>query len=76
MTISSYSLVLMVIHFLQYGVSPPVLPCLHAMYPDKFVVNELWWSNWRMFFRNILGFILANVRYQHDRSHGDDRPVQ
>lgn len=37
MTISSYSLVLMVIHFLQYGVSPPVLPCLHAMYPDKFV---------------------------------------
>ncbi|XP_053695202.1 poly(A) RNA polymerase gld-2 homolog B-like [Sabethes cyaneus] len=37
MTISSYSLVLMVIHFLQYGVSPPILPCLHAMYPDKFV---------------------------------------
>lgn len=39
MTISSYSLVLMVIHFLQYGVSPPILPCLHAMYPDKFVVS-------------------------------------
>lgn len=38
MTISSYSLVLMVIHFLQYGVSPPILPCLHAMYPDKFLV--------------------------------------
>lgn len=37
MTISSYSLVLMVIHFLQYGVSPPILPCLHAMYPEKFV---------------------------------------
>ncbi|XP_055606068.1 poly(A) RNA polymerase gld-2 homolog B-like [Uranotaenia lowii] len=37
MTISSYSLVLMVIHFLQYGVNPPILPCLHAMYPDKFV---------------------------------------
>lgn len=37
MTISSYSLVLMVIHFLQYGVSPPILPCLHAMHPDKFV---------------------------------------
>nr|XP_029727033.1 poly(A) RNA polymerase gld-2 homolog B [Aedes albopictus]XP_029727043.1 poly(A) RNA polymerase gld-2 homolog B [Aedes albopictus] len=37
MTISSYSLVLMVIHFLQYGVNPPVLPCLHAMFPDKFV---------------------------------------
>lgn len=42
MTISSYSLVLMVIHFLQYGVSPPILPCLHAMYPDKFLV----WCPW------------------------------
>uniref|UniRef100_A0A182YNB1 PAP-associated domain-containing protein n=1 Tax=Anopheles stephensi TaxID=30069 RepID=A0A182YNB1_ANOST len=37
MTISSYSLVLMVIHFLQCGTSPPILPCLHAMYPEKFM---------------------------------------
>ncbi|XP_053948280.1 poly(A) RNA polymerase gld-2 homolog B isoform X1 [Anastrepha ludens] len=36
MTISSYSLVLMVIHFLQYAVSPAVLPCLHELFPDKF----------------------------------------
>nr|CAD7443656.1 unnamed protein product [Timema bartmani] len=36
MTISSYSLVLMVIHFLQCGVSPAVLPCLHDMYQGKF----------------------------------------
>ncbi|GLH11618.1 Poly(A) RNA polymerase gld-2 homolog A [Gryllus bimaculatus] len=36
MTISSYSLVLMVIHFLQCGVSPPVLPCLGELYPDMF----------------------------------------
>ncbi|XP_075154293.1 uncharacterized protein LOC142227936 isoform X2 [Haematobia irritans] len=36
MTISSYSLVLMVIHFLQYAANPPVLPCLHQMFPDKF----------------------------------------
>lgn len=36
MTISSYSLVLMVIHFLQYAVQPCILPCLHSMYPDKF----------------------------------------
>ena len=36
MTISSYSLVLMVIHFLQYAINPPVLPCLHTMYPEKF----------------------------------------
>lgn len=35
-TISSYSLVLMVIHFLQSAVSPPVLPCLHQKYPEKF----------------------------------------
>lgn len=38
MTISSYSLVLMVIHFLQCGVSPPVLPCLHDLHPNKFQV--------------------------------------
>uniref|UniRef100_A0AAG5D2H9 PAP-associated domain-containing protein n=1 Tax=Anopheles atroparvus TaxID=41427 RepID=A0AAG5D2H9_ANOAO len=37
MTISSYSLVLMVIHFLQYGVKPSVLPCLHSLYPEKFM---------------------------------------
>ncbi|KAJ8687070.1 hypothetical protein QAD02_022864 [Eretmocerus hayati] len=36
MTISSYSLVLMVIHFLQCGVSPAVLPCLHRLFKDKF----------------------------------------
>jgi poly(A) RNA polymerase GLD2 len=36
MTISSYSLVLMVIHFLQFGLTEPVLPCLHQMYPEKF----------------------------------------
>ncbi|XP_072752207.1 poly(A) RNA polymerase gld-2 homolog A [Anoplolepis gracilipes] len=36
MTISSYSLVLMVIHFLQCGVNPPVLPCLHSIFVGKF----------------------------------------
>ncbi|XP_058130528.1 poly(A) RNA polymerase gld-2 homolog A-like [Anopheles ziemanni] len=35
-TLSSYSLALMVINFLQCGVSPPVLPCLHELYPEKF----------------------------------------
>jgi len=39
MTISSYSLALMVIHFLQYGVGQPVLPCLQQMFPHKF--NDL-----------------------------------
>jgi len=36
MTISSYSLVLMVIHFLQHGVSPPVLPCLQQNFMEKY----------------------------------------
>ncbi|XP_071449950.1 poly(A) RNA polymerase gld-2 homolog A-like isoform X2 [Hetaerina americana] len=36
MTISSYSLTLMVINYLQCGVAPPVLPCLHSMYQGKF----------------------------------------
>ncbi|XP_025989876.2 poly(A) RNA polymerase gld-2 homolog A isoform X2 [Solenopsis invicta] len=35
-TLSSYSLVLMVIHFLQCGTNPPVLPCLHSMFVNKF----------------------------------------
>jgi poly(A) RNA polymerase GLD2 len=32
-SISSYSLVLMVIHYLQYAVEPPVLPCLQRLKP-------------------------------------------
>lgn len=36
MTISSYSLVLMVIHFLQHGLDEPVLPNLQKEYPEKF----------------------------------------
>lgn len=39
LTISSYSLILMVIHFLQCGVSPPILPCLHTKYPEHFDVS-------------------------------------
>jgi poly(A) RNA polymerase GLD2 len=39
-TISSYSLVLMVIHFLQSAASPAVLPCLHNLCPDKFFVQH------------------------------------
>lgn len=40
-TISSYSLILMVIHYLQCGVQPVVLPCLHDLYPKKFAVSWL-----------------------------------
>lgn len=36
MTISSYSLCLMVIHYLQYGCKPAVLPSLQKLYPDIF----------------------------------------
>ncbi|XP_011638103.1 poly(A) RNA polymerase gld-2 homolog A-like isoform X1 [Pogonomyrmex barbatus] len=35
-TLSSYCLCLMVIHFLQCGTSPPILPCLHSIFPNKF----------------------------------------
>uniref|UniRef100_A0A182RJ62 Poly(A) RNA polymerase mitochondrial-like central palm domain-containing protein n=1 Tax=Anopheles funestus TaxID=62324 RepID=A0A182RJ62_ANOFN len=35
-TMSSYSIVLMVINFLQCGVTPAVVPCLHKLYPEKF----------------------------------------
>ncbi|KAK9507702.1 hypothetical protein O3M35_007499 [Rhynocoris fuscipes] len=40
MTLSSYSLALMVIHFLQCGVNPPILCCLHSMYKEKFNSNS------------------------------------
>jgi len=35
-TLSSYTLTLMVIHFLQAGVNPPVLPSLQVLYPSTF----------------------------------------
>ncbi|BFG01521.1 poly(A) RNA polymerase gld-2 homolog B [Drosophila madeirensis] len=40
MTISSYSLVLMVLHYLQHGCTPHVLPCLHTLYPEKFQLGQ------------------------------------
>lgn len=40
MTISSYSLVLMVLHYLQHGCVPHVLPCLHTLYPEKFRLGQ------------------------------------
>lgn len=40
MTISSYSLVLMVLHYLQCGCVPHVLPCLQSLYPDKFNLGQ------------------------------------
>ncbi|GFX83437.1 poly(A) RNA polymerase GLD2 [Trichonephila clavipes] len=36
-SLSSYSIVLMVIHYLQYRCQPPVLPCLQELQPDKFL---------------------------------------
>jgi len=39
-TLSSYSLTLMVLHFLQSGVFPPVLPCLQEELPEVFNSNS------------------------------------
>ncbi|GFR03716.1 poly(A) RNA polymerase gld-2 homolog A [Trichonephila clavata] len=36
-SLSSYSIVLMVIHYLQYRCQPPVLPCLQKLQSDKFL---------------------------------------
>ena len=35
-TLSSYALTLMVVFFLQSGVSPPILPCLQESHPARF----------------------------------------
>ncbi|VDM44064.1 unnamed protein product [Toxocara canis] len=35
-TFTSYSLVLMVIHYFQCGVNPPLLPSLQKLYPSRF----------------------------------------
>ncbi|GIY78869.1 poly(A) RNA polymerase gld-2 homolog A [Caerostris darwini] len=36
-SLSSYSIVLMVIHYLQCRCRPPVLPCLQLLQPDRFL---------------------------------------
>ncbi|KAM7311626.1 poly(A) RNA polymerase gld-2 homolog A [Ixodes scapularis] len=41
MTLSSYSLVLMLIHYLQCGCRPVVLPCLQKMLPKKFQEEDV-----------------------------------
>lgn len=38
-SISSYSLVLMVVHYLQYACNPPVLPCLQMLDPERYDPN-------------------------------------
>ncbi|KAL3080826.1 hypothetical protein niasHS_014931 [Heterodera schachtii] len=38
--LNSYSLILMVLHFLQCGVDPPVLPNLQQLYPDLFSLRR------------------------------------
>uniref|UniRef100_A0A0N5AGY9 PAP-associated domain-containing protein n=1 Tax=Syphacia muris TaxID=451379 RepID=A0A0N5AGY9_9BILA len=38
-TFNSYSLILLVLHFLQCAVFPPVLPNLQALFPDQFNVS-------------------------------------
>jgi len=39
-TLSSYTLVLMLIHYLQVGCSPPCLPCLHKLMPTNFQIDS------------------------------------
>ncbi|XP_015912364.2 poly(A) RNA polymerase GLD2 [Parasteatoda tepidariorum] len=39
-TLSSYCLGLMLIHYLQYGCNPPVLPSLQILQPDKYSPNS------------------------------------
>ena len=40
-TFNSYSLILLVLHFLQVGASPPVLPCLQLEFPHFFNTNMI-----------------------------------
>uniref|UniRef100_A0A915E549 PAP-associated domain-containing protein n=1 Tax=Ditylenchus dipsaci TaxID=166011 RepID=A0A915E549_9BILA len=60
-TLSSYSLVLMVIHYLQSGVQPPVLPFLQQEYPELFNkyldVNELDYTR---------GSVFSKQRFQNN----------
>jgi len=39
-TLSSYTLTLMALHYMQCGVSPPVIPCLHRLNPQMFNPNS------------------------------------
>ncbi|KRT78181.1 hypothetical protein AMK59_7689 [Oryctes borbonicus] len=80
MTISSYSLALMVIHFLQCGVTPPAIPCLHGLYPDKFSPNseihnidiqeelpQFYSDNKQSLGELLLGFLNYYTHFDYDR---------
>ncbi|KAJ6222438.1 hypothetical protein RDWZM_000983 [Blomia tropicalis] len=65
-TLSSYSLTLMVIHFLQMGCNPPVLPHLHSMFKEDFfqLVLQVIFFEWKSDMSKILHLVL-NVTKNH-----------
>jgi len=79
-TLSSYTLTLMVLHFLQCGVSPPVIPCLHRENPQMFNSNSDIFSlpytsmNFSSTNRMSLGELL--VRFFKYYNHGGDFDTQ
>lgn len=48
-TLNSYSLILLVLHFMQCGVQPPILPNLFELHPEEFSsdlpVDKIRWTN-------------------------------
>jgi poly(A) RNA polymerase GLD2 len=58
-TISSYTLTLMLIHYLQVGISPPVLPCLQKIRPELFD-PKIDVRNLSLRFNNVIDFTSKN----------------
>lgn len=60
MTLSSYSLVLMVIHYLQCGCEPPVLPCLQKMQARRYDSGDF--GKWLIPYEDSIHFRSKNTQ--------------
>ncbi|XP_075219833.1 poly(A) RNA polymerase gld-2 homolog A-like [Lycorma delicatula] len=87
-TLSSYSLSLLVIFFLQYGTQPPVLPCLQDIKREEFEydkhditqsnqtnIYESWNCDWHSESRDSLGKLLTQFFIFYDEFNFEENII-